>query len=264
MFINAAMLGPVNRGGMMSFCMAIFATLVLKPFNRWAMGFIITAVVGLSLLGVTGFSFRIPGSDRDISFMQLMSNVTSIFDKNAGNLEELQGTKEWRLNFWNDIIDDTVHGPMFWGGNGFGVNLVSHYNYQIDAEETVRAPHNGHITMLARTGVPGFCLWVLTHLIWAGGILDCYIRSRWEGKSRWAGLFMFLLIYWMLIMINACFDPYIEGPMGGVWLWSVWGVGLAAMYLRKTDPELFEDEPVEHEQWWPGGLLQADEYSRRA
>lgn len=263
MFINAAMLGPVNRGGMMSFCMAIFATLVLKPFNRWAMGFIITAVVGLAVLGVTGFSFRIPGSQRDISFMQLMSNVMSIFDKNAGNLEELQGTKQWRLDLWNAIIDDTVRGPAFWGGRGFGINIVSEYGFQIEKEEAVRAPHNGHITVLARTGVPGFILWVATHGIWALGILDAYIRSRFAGQNRWAGLFMFLLIYWMLIMINACFDPYIEGPMGGVWLWSVWGVGLAAMYLRKTNPDLFEDPQVEPEQWWPGGLLQIDEHPRR-
>jgi hypothetical protein len=257
MFINAAILGPVNRGGMMSFFAAIAVTLILKPFNRWAMGFIITAVLGLSFLGLTGFSFTIPGSQRDISFAQLMSNFVSIFDKDAGNLEELQGTKEWRMKFWNAIIDDTVHGPNFWKGRGFGVNLVSEFGFQIDAEETVRAPHNGHISMLARTGVPGFCLWMLTHLLWFGGILDCYIRSRWEGRRRWAGLFMFLFIYCMLILLNACFDPYIEGPMGGVWLWSVWGVGLAAMYLRKQQPDLLEDPPVEREQWWPGGLLES-------
>jgi O-antigen ligase len=249
---------------MLSFCMSLFMTMIFKPFNRWAMGFIVTAVVGLTILGFTGFSFQIPGSDRDISFSQLLSNFLSVINQDEGNVENLQGTKKWRLNFWTEIIDDTVHGPKFWGGNGFGVNLVSYYGFQIDAEETVRAPHNGHITMLARTGVPGFILWLITHGCWAFGILDCYIRSRWAGKQRWAGLFMFLLIYWALIMFNACFDPYIEGPMGGVWLWSVWGVGLAAMYLRKTEPDLFADEPVEREQWWPGGLLQADECSRRS
>jgi O-antigen ligase len=254
MFITAALLGPVNRGGMVSFGMAIIATLIFKPFNRWAMGFIVTAAVGLSVLGITGISFQIPGSQRDISFEQLATNVISVFSKDAGNLDEIQGTKQWRLDFWNAIIDDASSGSNFWG-KGFGINLVSDYGFQIDEEEAVRAPHNGHITMLARTGIPGFCLWVITHLLWAGGILDCYIRSRWNGQKRWAGLFMFLLIYWMLIMINASFDPYIEGPMGGVWLWSVWGVGLAAMYLRTKEPELFEDAPAEWEQWWTGGLL---------
>jgi len=239
LFLNAAMLGPVNRGGMMAFMASIAMSMVFKPFNRWAWGFIVIAFVGLTFLLATGISFNIPGSERPISADQLIENFISVGTK-QGNMDELQGTKQWRLDFWNAIIQDTVYGPYFWSGKGFGVNLVSEYGFNIDAEETVRAPHNGHMTMLARAGVPGFCIWLVVHLSWALGMIDGYIRSRIAGRKEWAGLFMWLLIYWLMIIINCSFDPYIEGPMGGVWLWSIYGAGIAAMWLRGSQPDLFE------------------------
>jgi len=249
MFLNAAMLGPVNRGGMMAFCSSIAVSMIFKPFNRWAWAFIVIAVLGMSFLLVSGISFNIPGSDRPISAEQLLANFGSLLGQKS-NVDDgdLQGTKEWRLKFWTLIIDDTIGGgPYFWKGKGFGINLVSDYNMQVDAEETVRAPHNGHITMLARAGVPGFVLWLCVHLSWAVGMIDGHIRSRFAGKKVWAGLFMWLLIYWLMVVINCSFDPYIEGPMGGVWLWSIYGVGVAAMWLRRREADLFEPDEVEED-----------------
>lgn len=242
MFLNAAMLGPVNRGGMLAFCASIGTSMIFKPFNRWTWAFIMIAVGGMSFLLVTGISFDIPGSPRPISAEQLLANFGSLFgQKTAVDDGDLQGTKEWRLKFWTLIINDTIGGgPYFWKGKGFGINLVSDYGMNIDAEETVRAPHNGHITMLARAGVPGFVLWLAVHLSWAIGMIDGHIRSRFAGKKVWAGLFMWVLIYWLMVVINCSFDPYIEGPMGGVWLWSIYGVGVAAMWLRRREPDLFE------------------------
>ena len=241
MFFNAAMLGPVNRGGMLAFIASIVMSMIFKPINRWAWGFIIVATFGISFLLATGISFNIPGSERPVSGEQLLANFMSVLGQ-KGNTDDgdLQGTKEWRLEFWNRIINDTFYGQYFWTGKGFGINLVSDYGMNIDAEETVRAPHNGHMTMLARAGVPGFTLWLIVHLGWAAGMVDGYVRARIAGRKVWAGLFMWVLIYWLMIVINCSFDPYIEGPMGGVWLWSIYGVGVAAMWLRKTEPDLFE------------------------
>jgi len=257
MFINAAMLGPVNRGGMMAFISSLGVSMIFKPLNRWAWSFIIIAVFGISVLLATGLSFNIPGSQRPISAEQLIGNFISIFGGGKqGDLEELQGTKQWRMDFWKAIIDDTVYGPYFWKGKGFGVNLVSEYGFNIDAEETVRAPHNGHMTMLARSGVPGATLWAIVHASWALGMVDGYIRSFFAGRKRWAGLFMWLLIYWLCVVINCSFDPYIEGPMGGVWLWCIYGMGVAAMYLRRREPNLLDiPEPPPIDQGREGDPL---------
>jgi len=42
-------------------------------------------------------------------------------------------------------------------------------------------------------------------------------------------------------MVNASFDVLLEGPMGGIWFWTVYGVGLAAMWIYQRYPEILED-----------------------
>ena len=49
------------------------------------------------------------------------------------------------------------------------------------------------------------------------------------------------LAYWGAFMANASFDVFIEGPMGGIWLWTVFGAGLAAVWTYRRHPELFDD-----------------------
>ena len=68
-------------------------------------------------------------------------------------------------------------------------------------------------------------------------------RARREGRRRWAGLFLFLSAYWTAFLVNAAFDVYLEGPMGGIWFWSVFGVGLAAARIHVRWPQVLEPEP---------------------
>ena len=49
-------------------------------------------------------------------------------------------------------------------------------------------------------------------------------------------MFLFLLAYWLAFMINTAFDVFLEGPMGGIWFWTIYGVGLAALWLYRHDP----------------------------
>src|SRR5207248_9349956 len=102
-------------------------------------------------------------------------------------------------------------------------------------------PHNGHLAMLARAGVPGLTLWALVQVTWAWSVLRAYVWSRRLGERNWPELFLFLLGYWIAFMINASFDVYLEGPMGGIWYWTVYGVGLAAVAIHRTDPAALAD-----------------------
>ena len=38
--------------------------------------------------------------------------------------QQTEGTKQWRLNWWDIIISDTIYGSNFWTGRGFGINLA--------------------------------------------------------------------------------------------------------------------------------------------
>jgi hypothetical protein len=40
------------------------------------------------------------------------------------------------------------------------------------------------------------------------------------------------------MMVNTSFDPYLEGPQGGIWFWSLFGLGMVIMRLspRRNEP----------------------------
>ena len=159
---------------------------------------------------------------------QWWENITSIFFGSSNT--QLEGTKEFRLAWWNKIVDYTFHGKYFWGGKGFGVNLANDDGFP-SADNSLRAPHNSHLSVLARMGVPGFLLW----LVLQGGFLILLLRAllafrRVKDKALVA-VAVWTLVFWAAIMVNTSFDPYIEGPQGGIWFWVVFGVGLALMRL---------------------------------
>ena len=81
-------------------------------------------------------------------------------------------------------------------------------------------------------------LWGLTQLGWAVAVLRFYVKSRLNHHDDWSGLFLVLLVYWLGFMINATFDVFIEGPMGGIWYWSIYGVGLAGMWIYRRNPAM--------------------------
>jgi hypothetical protein len=129
-----------------------------------------------------------------------------------------------------------VKGPYFWGGKGYGINLAEDDGYQVDAENTLRSPHNVHMTYLARSGVMGVALWAIVNLVWAFGIAWGHLTARRRGRMRWASVFLFIGSFWAAFLINASFDVYLEGPMGGIWFWSVFGVGIASLWIYRKQP----------------------------
>jgi hypothetical protein len=228
------LVGAYDRAGLLSFLTVFALCLFLKPRQRMLWQMIGIGVCGLLLLAVTGFQVKIPGREREVSFDQLVANLTStISATKAGDLDE---TKEWRLEWWGDVYRYTVQGKYFWTGKGFGINLADDDGYQVEEDNALRNPHNGHLAMLARAGVPGFALWVLVQLTWAGALVTAYVRSRRCGDQQWSALFLFLLGYWVAFVVNASFDVYLEGPMGGIWFWTVYGVGLAAVWVYRHNP----------------------------
>ena len=49
-------------------------------------------------------------------------------------------------------------------------------------------------------------------------------------------LFLFLFAYWLAQIVNGSFAVYFEGPMGGIWFWTVYGVGMSALWLYRWRP----------------------------
>jgi hypothetical protein len=226
-----------GRAGMLTFMVGACFAVVLKPLNvrTWR----ILGVIGgaIFLLWATGLEIKNVGGGREISFDYLVQTVQSVVsEKHADPM--LEGSKEWRLHWWHDILNYTIHGKYFWTGKGFGINLANDDNYQVAYGGLLRSPHNGHLTILARSGVPGIVLWGITQLTFAGLMLRELFRARRRSDYRWAGLFMVLLTYWAALLTNASFDVFIEGPMGGIWLWSIYGIGIASSLIFRRYPQV--------------------------
>jgi hypothetical protein len=193
-------------------------------------------------LAVSGL--HIPLHDgRELSFEQLTNNVKSIAGMGDEEAATLDATKKWRLDWWNHIIDYTFHGDYFWTGKGFGINLADDDGFQVNIDGSLRSPHNGHLTILARSGVPGLVLWALLNLSWAIAMLDGFVRARRAKQEIWAGTFIFILAYWAAYLTNAAFDVFLEGPVGGVWFWVIFGTGMAVQQLYRRSPELLASNP---------------------
>ncbi|MGD9715344.1 MAG: hypothetical protein AB7V46_25305, partial [Thermomicrobiales bacterium] len=61
------------------------------------------------------------------------------------------------------------------------------------------------------------------------------VRRRREASDIWlSAIAGWLLMYWLAMMINTAFDPYLEGPQGGIWYWTVVGVSLAVIQMAKS------------------------------
>lgn len=222
-----AVAGILNRAGFVAALMSAATVLYIRTAGRW-----------LALIFV-GFALLVPlvlidprikiDTVREISVSQMVDNVISVFSETDD--PGLEGTKSFRLRWWAEIVDYTVGGPHFWTGKGYGINLAEDDGFQ--ATESLRAPHNAHIEVLARSGVPGLILWIVLHAAYGLSLLRAAARARTRGDVFWVQVLGFVFIYWLAAMFNASFDPYLQGPQGGIWFWTMFGVGLAA--IRMSD-----------------------------
>jgi hypothetical protein len=243
---DIATMGVINRSGLLSFVAVLFVCVVAKPRHEAAWRTIAMLLVGCMVLAFSAIRVEVPGGKgREISSQQFYDNIASLFGVSTAGAR-LESTKEWRLNWWTEIVDYTVNGKYFWKGKGFGPNLASEDGFQTDVkDETLRSPHNITMTFLARTGVPGLIFWVVMNATFTLSIFDAWRRARRRGQERWAGFFLFLFCYYMAFGTNASFDVFIEGPMGGVWFWTIYGVGIGALYVWRTQPQVLDDAELD-------------------
>jgi hypothetical protein len=236
---NVAAAGVIDRAGLLSFLMVVALCTASKPRNAIVWRVSVAAVFAALALWITNVHIPVPGGKgRDISFEQIVTNVQSLAGADTG-AEGMDSTKEWRVDWWHTIAKYTFFGPYRWTGKGFGVNLADDDgNFQVLRDNSLRSPHSAHMNFLAREGVPGLALWIVLQLFWFFSMASGYYTARVRDDSRWEAVFLFLIACWMAFLINSSFDVFFEGPMGGVWFWTIFGVGAAAHYLHKRQPEV--------------------------
>jgi hypothetical protein len=230
-----AMLGIPSRGGLAGFIVAFMVAAVLARRGR-ALLLPLSVMAVLFVAVALNVHITLPGSDREISASQFFDDLGSTVSSDVES-SNLEGTKEWRIVWWQEIWDYSVRGPYFWTGKGYGINLAVDDGIVDENYEGIilRSPHNSHLSFLARSGVPGFLLWITLQLTWLTIMLTSLRKARNSGKSRWAGLFVWIISYWAAFMTAASFDVYFENPMAAIPFWTVFGLGWGAQIIYNRD-----------------------------
>jgi hypothetical protein len=236
-----AMLAATNRGATLAVFVPVVLALVVLGRLRLMLT---TTVAGLAIVGVllaaeatfVDEDEATASMARPVSARQIVENARSIVGRSG---QQTAGTKQWRLDWWDIIIEDTVHGPHFWTGRGFGLNVAyaDGFGETIDPHNPrppTRSPHNAHMTMLARAGVPGLVLWSLVLASWTGMMIRAIVVARNRGHQQWSDIFLFVACYALSIVINATFDVTLEGPMQGIWFWCLFGFGIGSVMVYRS------------------------------
>jgi len=232
MIVSIALVSP-SRGAMLACVVPIGIAAVLGGQIKRFVPVLFVGGMLFVLAYVAGVEIPVPGG-RSIGPEQIIRNIESIMG--SSETSNLDGTKEWRLRWWQAIVDYTVNGPYFWTGKGFGMGLAEADGFVVGLEfggPVVRSPHNVHLTMLARTGVPGFTLWLGALLAWFGMLIFNVLNARMRGETEWAKLFVWIACYGLSVVIDSSFDVALEGPMLGIWFWSLFGFGIGASMIYR-------------------------------
>jgi len=215
----------MGRGSFLAFACAMLVLFVLvSEAKRWQL--VASVALAVVLLALLNPAITLP-SGHTFSLETTSGLVKSIFTSTQDPAYR-EGSKRWRLRWWRRIADETFGGPYFWTGKGFGENLADAHGFQVFADRSLRSPHNGHMTILARMGVPGFLLWISLQLSLGWRFFSGWKRARAGGDKLLQGVLAWVLCFWTAALVNASFDVYLEGPQGAIWFWSVVGLGFVA------------------------------------
>ena len=226
----------LSRGGLLAFSLAFLFAFATRPRSRSAWALVTLFVAAAVFLAVTDLRLRYPGNDREVSFQQFTERFVSTAGGSGG--QDLENTKSWRLAWWGTIVGYTILGDNRWAGKGYGINLATDDGFQVTDDDSLRSPHNATMTILARSGVIGLMAWLALLGTWSLTLVRAMIDARRRQDQPWAALFAFLLAYLMALFINASFDVYLEGPVGGIWFWSIFGIGIGATLIYRRLGEL--------------------------
>lgn len=235
-----AMVGVGNRGGLLAIASAVGIALPFSGRIRQLSGIVLAGGVVLAAAWLLDLNVHLTERERPLSVEQLFINLFSIFDESEHG--DLDGTKAWRLRWWQTIADYTLHGEYFWSGKGFGIGLAAADGFggvTPPGAPELRSPHNINMTILARAGVPGLVLWTLLLLSWFGTMAYNLVVARIRSEEAWFRLFLFVACYVAAVLINASFDVALEGPMLGIWFWVLIGFGLGAAQIYRTQRAVF-------------------------
>ncbi len=223
---SAGIVSALNRGAMLAAASTVLINLFARRLTRWvALGSAGVLVLAVALLLNPTVDV---GGSRRLSAQQIVTNAVGIVTDSD---PRGASTRQWRAQWWSTIVDYTIDGPYFWMGKGYGINLANDDGFQVEADNSLRAPHSAHFEFLARSGVPGLILWIAVLATFAATVLGGARRAARSGDRFMLAVLGWLFVYWVAAVLNMSVDVYLDGPQGGIPFWCIYGAGIAAARL---------------------------------
>ncbi len=233
LLIASAITVMFGRAAILTLVATALLLIIMRPSKSWIKPIMISGLILFSAIALD-LEFN-HGGNRSVSPQALVQAFDSIFQETGAGYHD--NSRRWRLEWWGGIWNYTVRGEYFWTGKGYGINLADADGFQVFGDNheqaVLRSPHNSHLTFLARSGVPGFSVWIALQLVFAIALIQAYRKARRQGREDLAKLNLWVLAYWWAFMVNAGFDVFLEGPQGGIWFWSLFGFGIAFLSYQK-------------------------------
>lgn len=232
-FVALLIAGTQNRGGLVTGLLILVGAWLYSP-TKAKLFFIGASMLAALLAFAVLFDVQVALGGRELSVAQLTENVTSLLGRSdAGNLDE---TVEWREQLWTQAVRDVTDDSDIVTGFGFGPNIAERYgiNHGAGPEEegALRSPHNSHLSVLTRMGGIGFTLWLVVLLAWVIPMTRLALRLR-RANARDAGLVAWCALSVCGLVLNANFDPTLEGPQVAIWFWTLYGIGVTLLLSQR-------------------------------
>ncbi len=216
--------GTQNRGGFIAAFIVLTAVFFMSRHARPAMLGVLAVGVLVAILAAA-LDVRVSLARRELSVEQILENVQSVTEETTTG-SRFDNTTQWRLSFWTIVLDEISENDRYIAGFGFGDNLALRFGFENPDESVpLRNPHNSHLSVLARMGFVGLALWIGLFWSWYSSLIRARRHFTELGEERRAALAMWLMLSMTAILVNAFFDPTLEGPQVGVLMWTLFGMG---------------------------------------
>jgi hypothetical protein len=231
-----------SRGAMVGVVSAVLLTFVAgkSAIRKKLILSILSLILILCFVGFANVEIETQNKSRPFSTGLLFEHVrTTLIQPSNSSTGGRDGagsaTRKWREDWWNKIMDYTFHGSYFWTGKGFGINLADSDGFQVLGSEanTLRSPHNGNMTILARMGVPSFLAWSAFLICLIVSFINSLLKSRSVRNEFLVKCHIWVAGCFLASMIQVSVDVFLEGPQGGIWFWSIIGAAISLIYHTK-------------------------------
>lgn len=220
--LGVLVVGTQNRAGLIAATLGLAVAWIVTPLRtRLTMSAGAALLVLVAVPAMLNLSVNVGA--RTVSVQQVVENASSIM-LGAQASGSLGDNVEWRQRLWGFAVDDLFDSGREVFGFGYGENIAARYS--VDTQDDLRNPHNSHLSVLVRMGVVGLTVWILLWLVWMVPL----VRALWRRGLRRGGTTLAVWAWAAVgvssILINAFFDPTVEGPQVGIWLWTLTGIGV--------------------------------------